>query len=49
MSFLRTNTYRQLRKVGARYQSQIAKSGFESERNAVKVHAGGKVYIVELK
>lgn len=45
MSILRTvanNQIRVIQRFGARHQSQLVKSEFESQRNAVKVHAAGK-------
>ncbi|CAO0802227.1 unnamed protein product [Mucor circinelloides] len=42
MSVLRTaaiNQSRHLKRLGARYQSQLIKTEFETERQAVKVHA----------
>lgn len=52
MSALRTAAATQthhLKRLGARYQSQLVKTEFEAERQAVKVHAAGKstwVYLV---
>lgn len=46
MSVLRTatiNQSRNLKRLGARYQSQLIKTEFETERQAVKVHAAGKL------
>lgn len=45
MSALRTaaaTQTRHLKRLGARYQSQLVKTEFEAERQAVKVHAAGK-------
>lgn len=45
MSILRTaaiNQSRNFRRLGARYQSQLVKTEFEAERDAVKVHAARK-------
>ncbi|KAG2189863.1 hypothetical protein INT46_009587 [Mucor plumbeus] len=42
MSILRTaaiNQSRNFKRLGARYQSQLVKTEFEAEREAVKVHA----------
>lgn len=37
-----TNQARQITRLGARYQSQLARTEFEVEREAVKHHAAGK-------